>query len=186
MTIIERWTTDAVAVMPRVEGERYEIIDGELYVTTQPNFQHQAVCDNLIIELGVWSRATGSGRTIQAPGIVYDNDQAVAPDLVWVSRERLNVILGADGKLHASPEIVIEILSPGKANEERDRDKKLGLYGRQHVSEYWILDWQAQTIDIYRQEQNALIPVQTLTTRDNLTSPQLPGFVCSVRQLFEL
>ncbi len=135
-TILSRWTNDMVERMPHVEGERYEIIDGELYVTTQPHLRHQATCDNIIIELGNRSRSTGLGRTFQAPGVVYAIDEAVAPDVVWVSKTRLATILAPDGKLHDSPELMIEILSPGKANEERDREKKLDLYSRRDVVEY--------------------------------------------------
>src|SRR5215210_3431117 len=128
MTIQAYWTTDALEAMPQIEGERYEIIDGELYVTTQPHLRHQTTCDNIIIELGIWSLKTGLGRTIQAPGVVYAKDEAVAPDIVWVGKERLASLLNPDGKLHDSPDLVIEVLSPGKANEERDREKKLDLY----------------------------------------------------------
>jgi Uma2 family endonuclease len=185
-TILSRWTNDMVERMPRVEGERYEIIDGELYVTTQPHARHQMTCDNVIIELGAWSRQTNLGRTIQAPGVVYAIDEAVAPDVVWVSKARLAIILAPDGKLHDSPELMIEILSPGKANEERDREKKLELYSRRDVLEYWIVDWRAETVDIYRREEDQLQLVQTLKSGDQITSPLLPGFACLVGRFFEL
>src|SRR5215213_2859675 len=103
-TILSRWTTDLVKKMPQIEGERYEIIDGELYVTTQPHFRHQATCDNIIIELGNWSRASSAGRTFQAPGIIFANDESVAPDIVWVRKDHLANFLGPDGKLHDAPD----------------------------------------------------------------------------------
>src|SRR5262245_37057382 len=109
-TFLTRWTIDLIQKMPRMEGQRYEIIDGELFVTTQPHARHQITCDNIIIELGIWSRNTGLGRTIQAPGVIYAIDEAVAPDIVWVSKARLASALGPDGKLHDSPELVIEII----------------------------------------------------------------------------
>jgi Uma2 family endonuclease len=181
-----RWTTDIVATLPKFEGGRYEIIDGELYVTHQPHARHQALCDNLIIELGIWGRATGLGRTFQAPGVIFAADQAVAPDLVWVSHARLASILGPDGKFHDAPDLMIEIVSPGKANAERDREKKHDLYGRYGVAEYWIADWQAQTIDIYERDDAALQLARTLGTGDTLTSALLAGFTCPVARLFEL
>jgi len=184
--LLTRWTVDLLEKMPQIEGERYEIINGELYVTAQPHARHQITCDNIIIELGTWSRATGLGRTIQAPGLVYARDEAVAPDIVWVGRSRLAHVIGPDGKLHDSPDLVIEILSPGKANEERDREKKLDLYSRRGVQEYWIADWRAITVEIYRQEQEELRRAQTLRAGDELTSPLLPGFTCVIDRLFEL
>jgi len=186
-TILSHWTIDLVAKMPHIEGERYEIIDGELYVTTQPDLRHQATSDNIIIELGGWSRQTGLGRTFQAPGLVYARDEAVAPDIVWVSRVRLAGIISPDGKrLHDSPDLVVEILSPGKANEERDRDKKLALYSRRGVQEYWIADWRAITVEIYRQDQGELHLARTLKSGDELTSLLLPGFACIIDRFFEL
>ncbi|MBK9715503.1 MAG: Uma2 family endonuclease [Kouleothrix sp.] len=185
-TTFPHWTVDLVQMMPRVEGERYEIIDGELYVTTQPHFRHQATGDNIIVELGIWSRRTGLGRTFQAPGVVFAEDNAVAPDIVWLSKERMPQVLGPDGKLHDAPDLVIEILSPGKANEERDRDKKLALYSRQGVPEYWIVDWRAETVEIYRRQEAQLQLDQTLKSGDQITSPLLPGFACAVDRFFEL
>jgi len=185
-TILTRWTVDLLKKMPHIEGERYEIIDGELYVTTQPHGRHQATSDNIITELGIWGRQTGLGRTFGAPGLIYAKDEAVAPDIVWVSRSRLANILGSDGKLHDSPDLVIEILSPGKANEERDCEKKLDLYSRRGVQEYWIADWRAVTVEIYRREEGELRLAQTLRAGDELTSPLLPGFTCVIDRLFEL
>jgi Uma2 family endonuclease len=184
--LMTRWTVDLVQKMPRIEGERYEIIDGELYVTTQPHGRHQATSDNISFELGTWSRSTRAGRVFPAPGIIYAKDEAVAPDLVWVRKERVATIIGTDGKMHESPELAIEILSPGKANEERDREKKLALYSRRGVQEYWIADWRATTLEIYRREQDELKLVQTLHAGDVLTSPLLPGFACPIDRLFEL
>jgi len=186
MTFIPHWTTDAVESMPRVEGERYEIIDGELHVTTQPHANHQATCDNIIIEVGNWSRQTNLGRTFQAPGIIFSPVEAVAPDIIWVNRNRLNNILDQDGKFHQAPDIVIEVLSPGKANEERDREKKLDLYSRYDVPEYWIVNWRAKTIEIYRRTNDELALVETLSAGAELTSPLLPGFACPINRLFEL
>jgi len=185
-TILSRWTTDLVKKMPQIEGERYEIIDGELYVTTQPHFRHQATSDNIAYELGTWSRANAAGRVFPAPGVIFSKDNAVAPDIVWVSKERMAAVLGRDGKLHDAPDLMIEILSPGKANEERDREKKLKLYSRYGVQEYWIADWRVATVEVYRQDQDELRLVQTLKSGDELKSPLLSGFACVIDRFFEL
>jgi Uma2 family endonuclease len=184
--LLTRWTVDLVEQMPHIEGERYELIDGELYVTTQPHGYHQTTTENIAFELGAWSRSTSSGRVFPAPGIIYARDEAVAPDLVWVSKERVATIIGSDGKMHESPDLVIEVLSPGKANEERDREKKLALYSRRGVGEYWIADWRAITVEVYRREQDTLQLVGTLEAGDELTSPLLPGFACVIDRFFEL
>ena len=91
---------------------------------------------------------------------------------------------GADGHLHAAPELVIEVLSPGGTNERRDREAKLKLILARGVLEYWIVDWRTQQVEIYRREIFALHLVATLHPTDMLTSPLLPGFSCEVATLF--
>ena len=78
----------------------------------------------------------------------------------------------------------VEILSPGAANERRDREAKLKLYSRRGVLEYWIVDWQARQVEVYRREELALRLVATLYATDTLASPLLPGFACEVATLF--
>jgi Uma2 family endonuclease len=80
--------------------------------------------------------------------------------------------------------LVVEVLSPGGANERRDRDVKLKLYSRRGVLEYWVVDWRPQEIEVYRRKQLALRLIATLYPTDTLTSPLLPGFVCQVATLF--
>src|SRR3981189_617850 len=111
-----RWTSTDLETMPD-DGKRYEIIDGELYVSKQPSWHHQYTCVAIITELELWNRKTGIGQVIQGPGLIFAEDDDVAPDLVWISHARRDVALGDDGKLHAAPELVVEVLSPGRANE---------------------------------------------------------------------
>lgn len=184
--VLDHWTVDLLDRMPQVNGERYEIIDGALYVTRHPHSRHQMTCDNIIIALGVWGQQTGIGRTIQAPGLVYANDQAVIPDLVWVRRERLATIFDESGHLRESPDLVVEVLSASKADTERDREKKLTLYSRQGVPEYWIVDWRAETIEVYRRNEQVLVLIATLHRDATLSSPLLPGFSCVVARFFEI
>jgi Uma2 family endonuclease len=165
------------------DGNRYEIIDGELYVSKQPHWHHQLSCSRVTFALEGWSEPTNAGVTLTAPGIIFALDQAVAPDLVRVGRERFDQIAGEDGKLHGAPDLVVEVLSPGETNAERDRALKLKLYSRRAVREYWILDWQQVTIDVYRRDNGALVLIATLRAEDTFTSPMLPGFAASVSHL---
>ena len=177
-----RFTIHDLELLPE-NGNRYEIIDGELYVSTQPHWRHQLVCGRLFHALASWDEREGAGLAIEAPGVIFAEDEAVAPDLVWVSRERLARVLGDDGKLHAAPDLVVEVLSPGPKNEDRDREVKLKLYSRQGVREYWIVDWRDVTVQVYRRERTVLRHVATLTAEDTLTSPLLPGFAQGVASL---
>ena len=178
------WTVDDVERLPDDEGTRYEIIDGELYVSTQPDWQHQFVSGQLFAFLQMWSNQTQAGMANLAPGIIYKNDTAVAPDVVWISRERLRTALQANGKLNASPELMVEILSPGSENTRRDRNIKLDLYSRHDVVEYWIVNWLARTIEVYRRKNDKLLPYKTFHETDMLETPLFPGFQCPMSQIF--
>ena len=67
------------------DGKRYEIVDGELYVSKQPHWYHQRVSLVLGSALHLWSKQTGNGQAAIAPGVIFADDDDVAPDLVWVS-----------------------------------------------------------------------------------------------------
>ncbi|MBI3971020.1 MAG: Uma2 family endonuclease [Chloroflexi bacterium] len=167
-----------------LEDKRYELIDGELYVSTQPSWQHQSVCSEVTVLHGTWSKLTGAGMALFAPGLVFAVDEAVAPDVVWVSKERMPHVLAPDGRLRAAPDLVVEVLSPGSADEQRDRDIKLALYSRRGVREYWIVGWQQRALDAYRRgEDAALHHAATLYEEDTVHSPLLPGFTCRVADL---
>jgi Uma2 family endonuclease len=166
------------------DGKRYEIIDGELYVSQASDWRHQLMCFELGWSIHRWDPEDRLGLMLLAPGVVFATEDDVAPDVVWISRERLSAVLGADGKLHAAPDLVMEVLSPGTTNERRDREAKLKLYSRRGVAEYWILSWQHRTVEVYRREDAALRLVATLYQQDSLSSPLLPGFNCQLGGLF--
>jgi Uma2 family endonuclease len=183
MTRSARWTSADLEAFPD-DGKRYEIIDGKLFVSRQPHFYHQVTCSTVNSQLFVWNEQTGAGVVSEAPGLIFAEDDDVAPDIVWISHERLRTSLRPDGKLHAAPDLVVEVLSPGVKNERRDREAKLELYSRRGVLEYWIVSWQQREVAVYRRADPALQLVATLHESDTLESPLLPGFSCPVQKLF--
>ena len=150
MTTAFRFTSADLECLPDFPGVRYEIIDGELFVARQPQFAHQYPCGRLHTALDSWNDETGAGFAGEAPGLVFSEENGVAPDLIWISRARYAAAIDEKGHFRLAPEIVVEALSPGRANEVRDREIKLALYSRQGVLEYWIVDWQTRTIDVFR------------------------------------
>lgn len=177
-----RWTSADLAGFPD-DGKRREIIDGELYVSHQPHYYHQLIGDDVVSALNAWGRPHRAGRAVSAPGLIFSPEDDVAPDVVWTSTARLSHILSG-GKLYAAPEIVVEILSPGKRNIARDREAKRKLYSRYGVREYWIVDWVARTVEVYRRDGEQLALAATLLAGDTLTSPLLPEFILPLAELF--
>ena len=182
-TIANKFTSSDLAFMPD-DGKRYEIIEGELYVSRQPGYEHQYTCNRLGQFLSEWSDQNGLGVVLPAPGVIFAEDDDVAPDVIWVTRERLLKSVDDAGHLHTAPELVIEVLSPGKANEYRDRQAKLKLYSRRGVEEYWIVSWSQRIVEVHRRENAMLKLIVTLHDTDALASPLLPGFSCQISKLF--
>lgn len=185
MVATMRWTVADLEALPD-DGRLYEIIDGELYMSRNPTPNHQVSCFRLSAMLDEWSRVSNKGRVFTFTALLFANDDYAVPDAFWVSNERLALIYDRkERKFLAAPELVIEVLSPGSANETRDRDAKLKLYSRRGVSEYWIVNWWARQIEVYRRENAQLHLVATLFEADTLTSSLLGGFSCLVASIFE-
>ncbi len=180
-----RWTVRDLDAMPDDGGwKRYEIVDGELFVTRAPHIRHQDAGGKVYLRLQNWSDTTGLGNAFQTPGVIFTPTDAVIPDVVWISKERLANGVDEAGHLIVAPELVVEVLSPGEQNVQRDQEVKLKLYSRYGVQEYWIVSWQLQTVAVYRRDQGQLQLVATLLGDDALTSPLLPGFSTPVAGIF--
>jgi Uma2 family endonuclease len=128
--------------------------------------------------------STGLGRTYVFPGVIFSDADNVIPDVIWISNKRVSELLDEAGHFLGAPELVVEVLSPGKENEKRDREDKLKLYSDKGVEEYWICDRFQETIEIYRRQNGELKLTATLSNKDMLTSPLLPGFSYPVAQIF--
>jgi Uma2 family endonuclease len=180
------WTTRDLSAMADDGGwKRYEIIDGELLVTRAPHIRHQSAASRLNQALANWSDQTQLGQVVQVPGVVFTPYDAVIPDLVWISQGRLEQGLDEAGHLTLAPELVVEILSAGEQNQQRDREVKLKLYSRYGVQEYWIVNWQQRSLEVYRRQEAQLQLIATLWTEDTLTSPLLPDFAIALDRVFQ-
>ena len=184
MSVSRRWTVADLDQIEPVEGERYEVINGELYVAKQPSWEHQSLCVSLGGQLEQWSYETGLGSVSTSPGVIFSAVSGVAPDLAWVSLQRLRAGRDAAGHLHVAPELLIEILSPGRDNEVRDRETKLTLYSNGGVDEYWIVDWKQRTIEVYRRLDDALSFYETYGADGVLETPTLPGFRLQIARIW--
>jgi Uma2 family endonuclease len=165
--------------MPQ-DDNRYELIEGELFVSRAPSLDHQEIVSNLILALGNYLKQNPIGKVIPGPGVLFSIFSGVIPDVVFISNERRKEI-ATGTHITGAPDLVVEILSPGVENERRDRKAKLQLYRKYGVKEYWIVDPRRKTIDVYRSHRLRL--AAKLTRRDEITTPLLPGFRSPVRDL---
>jgi len=166
------------------DGNRYELIDGDLYVSSAPGFIHQTILANIAFAVMSYLREHPIGRIIPGVGVIFDDYNGVIPDLIFVTNERLRKTL-ASGRFYAAPEIVIEILSPGSSNQRRDRHVKRTLYASRGASEYWIVDPENRSVEVHsRNEAGELVFDKSLVQGDQLTSGLLPEFSVLVDSLF--
>lgn len=178
------WRSSDLEFMPE-NGTCYEIIQGELLMSKSPHWHHQTACGNIYLELKLWSRQSGQGHVSVTPGVLFGEANDVIPDVAWISRDRFALLLDDAGHLTGAPELVVEVISPGFHQEQRDRETKRKLYAMHGVREYWIADWRLRQVEIYRRAQGSLPLVATLLAEDTLTSPLLPGFQCPISRLFD-
>ena len=125
------------------EDKRYELHDGDLVVVPSPSQPHQDSSLEIATEIKLLIRRTGIGSVFVAPfDVVLSDTDVVQPDVVFVSRERENII--THGNIQGAPDLVVEVLSPSTAH--RDRTFKRALYARHGVREFWLVDTDAHTI----------------------------------------
>jgi Uma2 family endonuclease len=167
------------------DNNRYELIEGELFVSRAPGIPHQRVLNNLQMALGIYLKDNPIGIMVPGAGAVFSDYDAVIPDLAFVSNERWSRIISND-RFNAAPDLVIEVMSPGKENRDRDLLVKRQLYAKYGVQEYWIIDTENRVVEIYALQQARLERVATLRDGEVVTSPLLAGFQMSVNSVFAL
>ncbi len=130
------------------DGNRYEAIEGDLYMTPAPSIRHHRLTRALYEALKPLLLAPGHGELFWAPvGVEFPaTGEGVQPDLMFVSTERRGIV--EEAGIVGPPDLVVEILSPSTAS--RDRSIKLRLYERQGVPEYWIVDPDEEVIHVWR------------------------------------
>ena len=126
------------------DGNVYEVIDGDLYVTPAPTWSHQRAVGRLFWVVSQHVFANGLGEIVPAPtGVVLDDENGLQPDILFVSNERRGIICerGVDG----APDLVVEVLSP--STRARDLGIKLRRYAASGVPHYWTLEPVARVLE---------------------------------------
>jgi Uma2 family endonuclease len=167
------------------DGNRYELIEGEIFVSRSPSLTHQSVSGNIFLSIKAYLIEKPIGEIWATPGVIFSEFSGVIPDLVFVSHQRRNEIASGD-RITGAPDLVIEIVSPGAENERRDRLAKRQLYGKHGVKEYWIVDFEKRTIEVYLLQAQILQLQSAFTEKDELTSSVLPGYRANVETILSV
>jgi Uma2 family endonuclease len=160
---LERWPED---------GRRYELYDGEVSVVPSPLPLHQIAAARLHLALNEYVREHG-GIVLFAPlDIVLTEYDVVQPDLLLFTRERQHLV-NPRAVTRVQPDLAIEILSPGTAGN--DRGRKMRLLARHGVREFWLVDPDGVTIEVYALTGNQFVLAGAWSGAERVQSPLLPG-----------
>ncbi len=176
-------TVTDLEAMPE-DGNRYEVIEGELFVSCAPGLTHQQVSMNIAFLIRSYLESHPIGLVFATPGLILTEMSGVIPDIVFFRHERSGEIISGE-RLTGAPDLVVEILSPGAENIRRDRVAKRQLYARHGVAEYWMVDPEKRALEVYRLQSGSLELVATLKEEDELNSQFLPGFSCVASKIFK-
>jgi Uma2 family endonuclease len=166
---MEKWPED---------GRRYELYDGEVYEVPSPILLHQMVSAHLYLALAAYVNAHG-GTVLYAPlDIVLTDYDVVQPDLLLFTRERAH-LLNPRKVTRVPPDLAIEILSP--STERNDRGRKLRLLEQHGVREFWLIDPDGETIEVYELQGGQFVLASVATATESLRSPLLPELTLTAK-----
>jgi Uma2 family endonuclease len=173
-----RKTVDDYMRLP--EGTFAELIEGEIFVTPSPGFDHQQVIGELFVALREYVRSREAGALAMAPLDVYlPSGDVVQPDLVFVATGNRSAI---QQWVRGVPDLLVEVVSADRP--ERDRIVKRDLYARNGVPEYWIVDPETRSVEVLVIESGRYVPHGYFEAGDSLTSRSLPGFALPLEGVF--
>jgi Uma2 family endonuclease len=165
------------------DGQRYELIDGELIVVPSPNFRHQHLAAAVEAMLREHVKKHGLGLVLFAPFDVAPAENVVLqPDVIYLSRERYHLL--TENCLRGAPDLAVEVLSPSTGR--RDRLEKSRLYLRFGVMEYWVADPASQTVEVFSAMEGGWLLAGVYGPEDTIASPLLPGLAIPGQEIFGL
>lgn len=141
------WTAEMVRALP-ADGNRYEVVRGELLVTPAPRLWHQEIVGRLFVALRGYLEREPAGHALASPAdISFAPDVLVQPDVfvVPVEQARTHAWAGIRGLL-----LAVEVLSPSSARA--DRFTKRRWYQDAGLPLYWIVDLDARGVEVWTPE----------------------------------
>lgn len=178
-----KFTYEVYLLFPN-DTRRYELIDGDRYITRASPTKHQRVSGNLLLLLSIHLKKNKSAEIFAAPlDVVLSEFDVVQPDLLFISASRASII--TEKNIQGAPDLIIEIIS--ESTRKTDEIIKRKLYERYGVSEYWIVDPELETVKVYRMIEQGYVRTaeHSKENPDTLTTPFFPGLQIPLSGIFE-
>jgi Uma2 family endonuclease len=181
-TVIRKVSYEEFQTLPRDGSKRFELIEGEVFMTPSPNTAHQRAVRRLLRALDDFVERQGLGEVFIAPyDIVFSKWTALEPDLLFIRKERRSIITEAN--VQGVPDLVIEVLSP--SNKAYDRETKLRAYEKSGVPELWYIDPEEKTAEVLNLgSDHRYVLTAKLAGNDAIVSKVLPGFSLTLDEVF--
>lgn len=174
------WDYEAYADLP-ADGQRYEIMDGELFVSPAPYTRHQTLSRRIQFKLYLLYEESGRGQIFNALcDVILATKTVVQPDLALVLKDSVAQI--SQRGIEGPPDLVVEILSPSTARVDL-RIKRM-IYAQHGVREYWVVDPQRDDIQVCTEPNGGFQQSVTYTSEQTLRSPLLPDLALSLAPIF--
>lgn len=181
MATAAKITYDDYVALPD-DGNRYEVIEGELCLVPAPNLKHQTIVLNIAVEFRNFLRKHAIGNVYISPfDVVLSKTNVLQPDMLYVAKNRLNILTKAGAR--GAPNLAVEVLS--NSTRRRDRVTKLRLYDDFGVDEYWIVDPGRETVRVHRRDEEEKLTFISEISDGVLETPLLPGLVIPIASIFE-
>jgi Uma2 family endonuclease len=175
-----QWTYNAYANLPD-DGQRYEVVNGVLFMTPSPGIAQQKISGRFFYHLFTHIEVAGLGTVLAAPtDVILSPKDVLQPDVFVV----LNAGLEKIKELHVvgAPDLVVEIASPSTAIH--DRNRKYRVYAKAGVPEYWIAEPGTRTVEVLVLEAGEYQSLGVFRGQATLPSKVVPGLPVHVEQFF--
>lgn len=166
------WTFDEMLAELPESNLPMELWDGELIMSPTPRPNHQRIVFNLATLFRDFVTERRLGEVFLSPlDVILSQRQVVQPDVFFISKPRLNLVTD---RVRCAPDLAVEVISKGRSR--RDRVDKKELYEQFGVREYWIVDPEAQTLEVFAMENGAFKLHAKAEPGERADSKLLSGF----------
>ncbi len=183
MTTIDEDRTDFTKedYMALPENAPYELLNGKLHYMPSPFRKHQIVSMNLSAALHFHVKKNKLGQVLAAPmDVHFGKKNIVQPDIIFVSNNRKSILKKF---VEGAPDFLVEILSYG--TKDKYFGEKKALYGKKGVLEYWVIDPDTETVEVFKKNKNTLITDKKYKQKDTIKSTIIKDFQMDVSAIFE-
>lgn len=163
------------------DGQRYELMEGDLFVSPAPSTRHQTISRRLQFALMQALELPGRAQIFNAPAdVILEETTVVQPDLIIVGAGNSHLV--TPRAIEGAPDVVIEIMSPGSI--DRDAHLKLRVYERFAIPEYWVVDPDHGFVEVFAWTKEGYRRRDRYDRASTLTCPLFPEVSIPLAPLF--